>query len=126
MTPPLGTFPKIHLLWYPDQSLKTLRNSTFNYMYQCSLSGHAHCSRSMGEEAHLPNSHSKFTIGFHFSNWDVTKIFLIFKVCTFQIYCFGTCITFLIIIGDQVVLFLKNHPMTIFMNYVSLTAPLRV
>ena len=94
-------------------------------IYRCSLSGHAHCSRSMGEEAHLLNSHSKFTISFYFSTWEVTKSSLIFNVCSFQIYCFGTCITFLIIIGDQVVIFLKNHAIDISIIYGSLTAPLR-
>ena len=124
-TPPFGTFPKIHPFWYPDPSLRPLRNSTFHYINVLSQAMHTAAGpwgrrlTSLIVTVSLPSAfiHQPGT----------TWISLIIKLFTsFQIYCFGTCITFLIIIGDQVVLFLKNHPMTIFMNYVSLTVPLRV
>ena len=74
----------------------------------------------MGKKTHILNCHGK-----------KTRLFLIRKENQIaesqylvQVYCFGTCITFLIIIGDQVLLcFLVNSSKSNY--YDSLTEPLQ-
>ena len=71
--------------------------------YPSAFKGHEHSSWSMGEKAFILVCHSKLQpIPFLIRQ----GTFLITYIPPLQIYCFGTCITFLIVIGDQVLLLL--------------------